>query len=183
MTTTRKNPETDKVADELASDAANLKGIIDAGSIVHARLRELSTGDVVDLAMDSAFLCRSSRPCHIIDALKELEDHGLVHRSETVSRGDSSEYLLTWSAGEIEPTELYGDRRGHAGLQGPEACPARRDPVRSTGGSRTGRSRTTTTRPYRHSGARGTVVWGWASPHLERGHSCSLELRFVMAEG
>lgn len=82
----------------LSSDAANLKGIIDAGLIVHARLRELSTGDVVDLAMDSMFLSTSSRSCHTIDALKELGDHGLVHRSETVSRGDSSEYLLTWSA-------------------------------------------------------------------------------------
>ena len=89
----------------ISSDAANLKGIIDAGLIVHARLRELSNGDVVDLAMDSMFLSRSSRSCNVIDALKELGDHGLVHRSETVSRGDSSEFLLTWSAGEIEPTE------------------------------------------------------------------------------
>jgi len=83
----------------ISSDAANLKRMIDAGLIVHGRLRELSTGDVVDLTMDSMFLPRSSRLCHIIDALKELEDHGLVHRSETVSWGDSSEYLLTWSAG------------------------------------------------------------------------------------
>ena len=83
----------------MSSDAANLKRIIDAGLIVHARLRELSTGDVVDLAMDSMFLSKSSRSGHIIDALKELGDHGLVHKREIVSRGDSSEYLLTWSAG------------------------------------------------------------------------------------
>ncbi len=119
MTTTRKTLERDKVrrvgsqprpgpdcnhyeADirpRISSDAANLKGMIDAGLIVHARLRELSTGDAVDLAMDSMFLSRSSRSCHIIDALKELGDHGLVHKREIVSRGDSSEYLLTWSAG------------------------------------------------------------------------------------
>ena len=30
--------------------------MIDAGPTVHARLRELSTGDVVDLAVDSIFL-------------------------------------------------------------------------------------------------------------------------------
>ncbi len=83
----------------ISSYAANLKRIIDAGLIVHARLRELSTGDVVDLTIDSMFLSRSSRSCHVIDALEELEDHGLVHNRETVSRGDSSEYLLTWSAG------------------------------------------------------------------------------------
>ena len=83
----------------VSSDAANLKRMIDAGLIVHARLRELSTGDVVDLALDSMFLSTSSRSGHIIDPLRELEDHGLVHKRETVSRGDSSEYLLTWSAG------------------------------------------------------------------------------------
>ncbi len=94
----------------ISSAAANLKGIIDAGLIVHARLRELSTGDVIDLVMESMFLSRSARSCHIIDALRELGDHGLVHRSETVSWGDSSEYLLTWSAGEMEPTEPPGDR-------------------------------------------------------------------------
>ncbi len=105
MMTTRKTLEKDKVSNGQASDVANLKGLIDAGLIVHARLRELSTGDVVDLAMESMFLSGLSRSCHIIDALKELGDHGLVHRSETVSWGDSSEYLLTWSAGEIEPTE------------------------------------------------------------------------------
>ena len=85
------------VRPKISPDAVNLKGTIDAGLIVHARLRELSTGDVVGLAMDSTFLSGSSRSCHIIDALKELEDHGLVHRSETVSRGDSSEYLLAWT--------------------------------------------------------------------------------------
>ena len=89
----------------ISSAAANLKGIIDAGLIVHARLRELSTGDVVELAMDSMFLSRSSRSCQIIDALQELEDHSLVRRSETVSRFDSSEYLLSYSAREMEPTE------------------------------------------------------------------------------
>ena len=89
----------------MSSAAANLKGIIDAGLKVHARLRESPTGDVVNLAVDSMFLSRSSRLRYIIDALKELEDHGLVHRSEIVSPGDSSEYLLTWSPGEIEPTE------------------------------------------------------------------------------
>ena len=90
----------------ISSAAANLKGIIDAGLIVHTRLRELSTGDVVNLAVDSMFLSRSSRSGHIIDARKELGDRGLVHRSETVSRGDSSEYLLTYSAGETVSTEL-----------------------------------------------------------------------------
>ena len=59
--------------------------MIDAGPTVHARLRELSTGDVVDLAVDSIFLSRSSRSCQIIEALKALGDHGLVRRSETVS--------------------------------------------------------------------------------------------------
>ena len=82
----------------ISSAAANLKGIIDAGLIVHARLRELSTGDVVELAIDSMFLSRSSRSCQIIDALQELEDHSLVRRSETVSRFDNSEYLLSYSA-------------------------------------------------------------------------------------
>ena len=85
-----------------SSGAANLKEIIDSGLIVHARLRELSVCDVVDLAIDSLFLSKLWRSCDIIDALNELEDRGLVHRSETVSPGDSSEYLLTYSAGEIE---------------------------------------------------------------------------------
>ena len=79
--------------------------MIDAGPTVHARLRELSTGDVVDLAVDSIFLSRSSRSCQIIEALKALGDHGLVRRSETVSGFDSSEYLLTYTAGEKVPTE------------------------------------------------------------------------------
>ena len=83
----------------MSSDAANLKKMIDAGLIVQARLRELSTGDVIDLATESMFLSTTSRSGHIIDALKELGDHGFVHRSETVSQGDSSEYQLTWSAG------------------------------------------------------------------------------------
>ena len=55
---------------------------------------------MVDLAMDSMFLSKSSGSCHIIDVLKELEDHGLVMRNETVSRGDSSNYVLTFSAGD-----------------------------------------------------------------------------------
>ena len=82
----------------MSSDAANLKKMIDAGLIVHARLRETSTGDVIDLAAESMFLSNAWRSDHMIDALRELGDHGLVDRSETVSQGDSSEYLITWSA-------------------------------------------------------------------------------------
>ena len=95
----------------ISSAAANLKGIIDAGLIVHTRLRALSTADVVNLAVDSMFLSRSSRSCHIIDALRELGDHGLVRRSETVSRFDSSEYLLTYSTGRRELLSSRGDLR------------------------------------------------------------------------
>ena len=93
----------------ISSNAANLIEIIHAGLIVHARLRELSTGDVIDLAIGSMFLPKSLRSSHIVDALQELRDHGLVHRSETVSHGDSSEYLLTYSAREIE--RRGGERR------------------------------------------------------------------------
>ena len=147
MTTTRKTQERNKVRragcrprgeaacdryeaefrPRISSDLANLKGIIDAGLIVHARLRELPTGDVVDLAVDSMFLFGSSRSCHTVDALKELEDHGLVHRSETVSPGDSSEYSLTWSAGRSNLLDPHGDRRAPLGPKRPEACPARGD--------------------------------------------------------
>ena len=164
MTTTRKTLERNKVrragcrprggagcdcneADirpRISSDAANLKRIIDAGLIVQARLRELSTGDVVDLAMDSMFLSTLSRSGHIIDPLKELEDHGLVHKRETVSRGDSAEYLLTWSAqGRSKLLSPHGDRRGHAGPQSPEACQHDAISGEIDRGSRTGRSRTT----------------------------------------
>ena len=86
----------------ISANAANLIGMIQEGLIVHARLRELSTGDVMELAISPMFLPGAGRSCDIIDALRELRDHGLVRRSETVSRGDSSEYLLTYNAREIE---------------------------------------------------------------------------------
>ena len=79
-----------------------LIGTIHEGLIVHARLRERPTGDLIDLAVGPMFLPGAWRSCDIIDALQELRDHGLVQRSETVSRGDSSEYVLTYSAKETE---------------------------------------------------------------------------------
>ena len=99
------------ICPRISSAAANLKGMIDAGLIVHARLRELSTGDLVNLAVESMFLYRSLNSYQIVGALQELEDHRLVRRSETVSRFDSSEYLLTYSKGRRELLSSRGDLR------------------------------------------------------------------------
>ena len=61
------------------------------------RLRERSTGDSHDVpAMLPTPLCLTVRPEDAVPVLEELEQQGLVRRSERVHAFDSAEFMVTW---------------------------------------------------------------------------------------
>ena len=66
---------------------------------VTTRLRERSMGDIHDVpTMLPTPLCLTVRPEDAVTLLEELEQQGLVRRSERVHAFDSAEFIVTWQS-------------------------------------------------------------------------------------
>ena len=66
---------------------------------VTTRLRERSMGDIHDVpTMLPTPLCLTVRSEDVVPLLEELEQQGLVRRSERVHAFDSAEFIVTWQS-------------------------------------------------------------------------------------
>jgi hypothetical protein len=70
------------------------------GHTLKTRLRETAHGDIHDLPTPLGFPGISPEPKDVISALEELEQEGLVVRSETVHVYDGTEYIIVWALAE-----------------------------------------------------------------------------------
>ncbi len=73
-----------------------VKSFLAQGNVMQTRLREHSSGDMHDLRFPPELPDVSLCPEAMIALLEELEEQGVVFRSETVHPYDSTEYLIQW---------------------------------------------------------------------------------------
>jgi hypothetical protein len=89
--------------------------ILEAGRPIRARLVERADGDVCDFS-DHALL-RASRTQEVLDVLAELEQHGVVARSETPHPFDTNEYCVEWRLlSAADPLEFVGSHEARSAV-------------------------------------------------------------------